>query len=1292
MNWGNLSKGWGLGVFMAVFGICQAQETWVDRTASAGLGGILSGVAYGDGSYVAVGTNGAAATIFRSSDGISWEIPAGAPEAGARFNGLAYASSRFVAVGTTTAAALIASSQDSVNWTLHEPSVPGIGGELMDVAFGNDTWVAVGTTGGGLAAVATSTDGVNWQARSTVAGISGVLESVIYAGSQFVAVGWNGAFITVATSPDGQNWTDHTLSVNIRGKANGISYFDGQYTVTGDGTPSGGTSTAHVLSSSDGVVWENRTLSAGLGGIGLGIASNAERSVLVGRTGGPGLLAESGDGQAWTNQTTALNAPGELRDITHGSAGWVAVGTNLGAGVVVTSGTAGGGGSEPTFGLDELRVSHTGGIYEVPVYAGSDVDWSVSTDSSWVFILSGTGEGTGYGTVTLSIGFQSATEPRTAQLAMGGETLTIVQSGFVPSAPSLRGSTDPEENAVILTWNPPAGADTMEIQRREELGGAFRTMANPGAATGEYTDTSVSGARTYQYRARASVDAGWTDWSAVITVSLPPDIPGGFTATARNASQIELTWNDVGGETGYALYRSDDPDAGFFSIIGEVGQDETRYIDTGLDSQRTYFYAIESLGGVTRRQSAAVHATTPAREDSISWISSSESNAKDLLGVAHGNGRTVAVGRNGLMVTSTDGENWETLPRPQERTLRAVGYSNGRFTAVGNAGVVLSSANGLDWQIHAVPVTQNLVAVASLGQLWMVVGEEGAVLTSTDGLNWTGQSSPAEQGWTTVFSSEDRFIAIETSGRFLSADESLEWSEVRAPLPPENSGLEPFFWTRTAGAFGDGIYSVVGPASHVSSSPDGTEWSELSPGGFDYYEAVAYQGGQFVAVGINGIIARSTDGSAYFYITNLPETLNAVCATGSGFVTVGDRGLIAASTDAFAWETVREPEGSRANLKTILAGEDRVVVFGQTDFESVSLLNLFDGAGWTESTFEVPGLEFMPDIEDGLWTRGRFFAVGSNGLIAASPDGETWSSTVLADLAQDAYRSIAASPERILTGPGADQLSVSFDDGASWSPVPDLPSDFRPWTLLAEPRWIGLGAGFGNLNLWYSDNGEDWSRSRVGGQADYVSTLARGNYDEEPLVVGAGTSFDDRAQVMTSWDGRNWTARSDPPFTGSIEAVAHGNGVFVAVSSLDSEAALWASVDGVSWEEPPPGFLPDIVYQLGGFRDIAYYDDRFIAVGGSGLVMEMVIASGDHAFPATFGIPATAAISGSQLTITWTSTAGASYQVLHRESMTAGSWAAVGAPVDGDGGDLSRIIDLTGLGGSGYWAVVESTN
>jgi hypothetical protein len=90
--------------------------------------------------------------------------------------------------------------------------------------------------------------------------------------------------------------------------------------------------------------------------------------------------------------------------------------------------------------------------------------------------------------------------------------------------------------------------------------------------------------------------------------------------------------------------------------------------------------------------------------DGITWIPRTKAQTAEYYGMAHGNGRFVAVGQSGAIETSDDGVTWTIRTSPSANTLRAVHYGAdlfadgiGGFVAVGDNATIITSPDGITW-------------------------------------------------------------------------------------------------------------------------------------------------------------------------------------------------------------------------------------------------------------------------------------------------------------------------------------------------------------------------------------------------------------------------------------------------------------------------------------------------------------------------------------------------------------------------------------------------------------------
>lgn len=70
------------------------------------------------------------------------------------------------------------------------------------------------------------------------------------------------------------------------------------------------------------------------------------------------------------------------------------------------------------------------------------------------------------------------------------------------------------------------------------------------------------------------------------------DTPSNFSLTVATAS-LDLSWNDIAGETGYSLYRSTDNQN--FTLLSSLAANSVNYSDASVSTGTTYYYYIEAF-------------------------------------------------------------------------------------------------------------------------------------------------------------------------------------------------------------------------------------------------------------------------------------------------------------------------------------------------------------------------------------------------------------------------------------------------------------------------------------------------------------------------------------------------------------------------------------------------------------------------------------------------------------------------------------------------------------------------
>jgi hypothetical protein len=183
----------------------------------------LCKVSFDAGRFVAVGGRSGSigepsgtAALFSSTDGVEWS--AYIPEGSGKLSGIAYGEGIWVATGDDGA---IYSSADALSWEDH--SWPGTANDLSTLVHGAGRFIAFSRN---RDRIYSSAEGTNW-AISDGAPVADV-EAAASIGGQLIAVGGNGL---VATSTDGLTWIARRIHPSA--DFTGIVYAKGRYVIAG---------------------------------------------------------------------------------------------------------------------------------------------------------------------------------------------------------------------------------------------------------------------------------------------------------------------------------------------------------------------------------------------------------------------------------------------------------------------------------------------------------------------------------------------------------------------------------------------------------------------------------------------------------------------------------------------------------------------------------------------------------------------------------------------------------------------------------------------------------------------------------------------------------------------------------------------------------------------------------------------------------------------------------------------------------------------------------------------------
>lgn len=249
------------------------------------------------------------------------------------WNGLrsvAFGNGTFVAVGS---GGLVCTSYDGITWAYQYLNIPG---SLYGVAYGNGTFVAVGSNGG---IITSSDNGLSWTTANSYTyapyyGLNYDLYSVTYGFNKFVAVGGvvepSFNLGVVLSSGNGITWTgNNTPNYGLQG-------LDRTYTLLGitsgnDKFVASGDSHGIITSDQYAYEWTQHIVSnTSTHTIFWNIAYGKNMFVAVGvKSQGDSwvpVIYISSDGESWTEKSTGSTSG--MMGVTYGLESFVAVGEN----------------------------------------------------------------------------------------------------------------------------------------------------------------------------------------------------------------------------------------------------------------------------------------------------------------------------------------------------------------------------------------------------------------------------------------------------------------------------------------------------------------------------------------------------------------------------------------------------------------------------------------------------------------------------------------------------------------------------------------------------------------------------------------------------------------------------------------------------------------------------------------------------------------------------------------------------------------------------------------------------
>jgi hypothetical protein len=580
--------------------------------------------------------------------------------------------------------------------------------------------------------------------------------------------------------------------------------------------------------------------------------------------------------------------------------------------------------------------------------------------------------------------------------------------------------------------------------------------------------------------------------------------------------------------------------------------------------------------------------------DGKKWTIAKQTGNSFLTGLAYGNGRFVAVGWRGEILTSSNGIEWISPARPTTKDLQSVAWVGARWVACGSEGTLIGSLDGLTWSPISAGLSSNerLNQLSEAGETTLAMGRSGLLLRSNDGgVNWLRVVGAPVADFTCAIKSplgivvwtSDRcylwdggsnwqqrtfvggapssvifyagvkrvrfngshYLAFTEGGDIGASVDGLDW--FRLQIPPQSGG------SADAVPTADG-WMIARRDGQVLEAKPGVSWSDakanVSP--VHSLQTVIRHGGQFLAFGSGGSRYSSADGISWSVNSSggLPSLRRAAASRGDTVVIVGQGDRISVETST----TGSNPSvGAGTDLFGVAASPAAFVAVGKNG----RIVRSTNGAAWSTITSGTTGL-----LTAITWDGTRFHVVGKNGLYLQSADGVTWQQQTLPGAPY--LRAIAATSQGLVAVGYRGAIFVSAN-GATWTNRSvAIPDDFQ--TVVETDNGI-LALGKHSVSAWSAD-GQKWTPGPcLGSGANDISSAL---FHQGRLIAACGMGSD--FETGNSWTSYGSFLCSIYPYTfdfltapkarlGSITQRADGR--IIAAG----DGTIWSSYDGIKWDQ-----------------------------------------------------------------------------------------------------------------------------
>ncbi len=414
-----------------------------------------------------------------------------------------------------------------------------------------------------------------------------------------------------------------------------------------------------------------------------------------------------------------------------------------------------------------------------------------------------------------------------------------------------------------------------------------------------------------------------------------------------------------------------------------------------------------------------------------------------------------------------------------------IAYGKGIYALIGSDGVISTSTNAKDWDTVSTGTTSGLRYIIWNGKEFKAVGDEGVILTSTNGKKWKLNNSNIQSDFTYLLYEDNQYIAISNNKNEIDiSQDGKTWTSC---LYNDQFTFEKIVHNgQYYIAIGGDIFSN---RSYIYLSKDGKTWDSQYVGDYGKFTDIMIDNGIAIvsvgfvepgsAEGSYGIIT-SKDLKIWQEITTNPMLITSVGKTKGGYVYAAYNDLYL-SNDLVNWTKIKISAEDEYINGFVMCNDN---IFAFPDYSNNVYFSEY-GSMWDYSI-----KAYYLSFQDIIWYDNKFIAIcyalitRPNAVIFASADGITWyqkTEKVPPDFPIDAT---AIKDDSTATN-GKNYIKVDVEgllysnDSSNWEKI-DLVENNLLFTgiIWAGERYLAYGSeSDGNNGIIYSSlDGITWTK------------------------------------------------------------------------------------------------------------------------------------------------------------------------------------------------------------------------